>query len=129
MRKKKIALIGTTGLPARYGGFETLAHHLTLNLNSQFDFSVYCSDKYFGPKGERRTTFNGSKLIYLPLNANGYQSIIYDIISIIHALFYADVLLILGVSGSIILPVIKLFSFFILFKYQPQILIIRYIIV
>lgn len=110
MRNKKIALIGTTGLPAKYGGFETLAHHLTLNLNSQFDFSVYCSSKYFGPKGERKTTFNGSKLIYLPLNANGYQSIIYDFISIIHALIYADVLLILGISGSVILPIVKLFS-------------------
>lgn len=110
MKNKKIALIGTTGLPAKYGGFETLAHHLTIHLQSKLDFSVYCSDKYFAPKGERKTNFNGAKLIYLPFNANGYQSIIYDIISIIHALIYADVLLILGVSGSIILPVVKLFS-------------------
>ena len=110
MQKKKVAIVGTTGLPAKYGGFETLAHYLTANLNEKFDFTVYCSTKYFDSKGKRKTTFNGSQLCYLPLNANGYQSILYDIISIVHALFYADVILILGVSGSIILPVIKLFS-------------------
>ena len=110
MQKRKVAIVGTTGLPAKYGGFETLAHHLTKNLNEKFDFTVYCSNKYFDTRGKRRTTFNGSRLLYLPLNANGYQSIIYDVISILHALYYADVILILGVSGSIILPFVKLFS-------------------
>ncbi len=38
------------------------------------------------------------------------QSVIYDIRSIFHALKYADVILILGVSGCVILPFIKLFS-------------------
>ena len=28
----KIAIIGTVGLPAKYGGFETLAEHLVSNL-------------------------------------------------------------------------------------------------
>lgn len=107
---KKLAIIGTTGLPAKYGGFETLTNYLTVHLNNKFDTSVYCSSKYFAAKGQRRKQYNGAKLIYLPLNANGYQSIIYDVISIIHALFYADVLLLLGVSGAIILPFVKLFS-------------------
>ncbi|MEP7263834.1 MAG: DUF1972 domain-containing protein [Bacteroidota bacterium] len=107
---KKLAIIGTTGLPAKYGGFETLTNYLTVHLNNKFDTSVYCSSKYFAAKGQRRKECNGAKLIYLPLNANGYQSIIYDVISIIHALFYADVLLLLGVSGAIILPFVKLFS-------------------
>ncbi len=107
---KKLAIVGTTGLPAKYGGFETLTNYLTIHLNSKFDISVYCSSKYFAAKGQRRRECNGAKLIYFPLNANGYQSIIYDVVSIIHALFYADVILLLGVSGAIILPFVKLFS-------------------
>lgn len=110
MRKLKVAVIGTTGLPAKYGGFETLAHHLVNHLNGEHDMTVYCSDKYFANRYQRLKKFNGAKLVYLPFNANGYQSIIYDFISIIHALFYADALLILGVSGTILLPFIKLFS-------------------
>jgi glycosyltransferase involved in cell wall biosynthesis len=107
---KKLAIVGTTGLPAKYGGFETLTNYLTIHLNSKFDISVYCSSKYFAKKGQRKKECNGAKLIYFPLNANGYQSIIYDTVSILHALFYADVILLLGVSGAIILPFVKLFS-------------------
>lgn len=106
---KKVAIIGTAGIPARYGGFETLAHHLVENLNTKFDFTVYCSNKFYKPE-ERKSHFNGARLIYLPLNANGLQSIFYDIWSIIHALFYADSLIVLGVSGCIMLPFIKLFT-------------------
>ena len=106
-KKKKVAIIGTAGVPSRYGGFETLAHHLVKNLNDTFDLSVYCS-KVIYKSEERITYWNGARLIYLPFSANGIQSIIYDIISMIHALFFADVLVVLGVSGGIFVPVIKL---------------------
>lgn len=110
MMKRRVAIIGTTGLPARYGGFETLAHHLVDQLNSNYDLTVYCSNKYFARRGERCSVYNGAKLVYLPLNANGYQSIPYDIISILHAINKNDVLLLLGVSGAILLPFLKLFT-------------------
>ena len=105
--KKKVAIIGTAGVPSRYGGFETLAHHLVKKLNDTFDLSVYCS-KVIYKREERIKNWNGARLIYLPFSANGIQSIIYDIISMIHALFFADVLIVLGVSGGIFIPVIKL---------------------
>lgn len=106
---KKVAIIGTVGIPAKYGGFETLVHHLTKNLRSQFDFTVYCSSAAYSPK-ERETSCNGSKLVYIPLKANGFQSILYDMISIFHALFYSEVLLILGVSGAVCFPLIRWFT-------------------
>lgn len=106
---KKIAIIGTAGVPARYGGFETLAHHLVSQLAVQFELSVYCSTKFYA-RHERSNTWKGARLIYVPLNANGLQSIPYDILSILHALLYADTLLVLGVSGCILLPFIKLFT-------------------
>lgn len=106
---KKVAIIGTAGVPARYGGFETLVHQLVTHLNRSFKLSIYCSNKYY-PKEERKKYWNNARLHHLPFNANGGQSIIYDIISIIHALFYADVLLILGVSGGILIPFVKLFT-------------------
>jgi len=106
---KKVAIIGSTGVPAKYGGFETLAHQLVNNLSDKSELSVYCSTKLY-PKEEQMETYNGAKLHYVPLSGNGWQSIFYDIISIIHALSYANVLLILGVPGAIILPFVKLFS-------------------
>lgn len=109
MKKKKIAIIGTVGVPGKYGGFETLAHNLVIQLRNQFLISVYCSAVFY-PKQERIKYWNGARLFYIPLKANGIQSILYDIISIIHACKFADTLLILGVSGGIILPFVRIFT-------------------
>jgi len=107
--KKNIAIIGTVGLPANYGGFETLTAHLVDHLSNDYDLTVYCSGKTYQKK-ERRTNYKGARLKYIPLKANGIQSLLYDAISIIHALFYADILLILGVAGAWMLPFIKKFT-------------------
>lgn len=106
--KKKLAIIGTVGVPARYGGFETLAHQLVENLNETYDITVYNSTKHYSAK-ERVKEWNGAKIKYIPLSANGFSSIFYDMISMIHAVLFCDVLLILGVSGCMFLPFVKLF--------------------
>ncbi|NQY28668.1 MAG: DUF1972 domain-containing protein [Flavobacteriaceae bacterium] len=107
--KKKIAIIGTVGLPANYGGFETLTAHLVDHLSDDYDLTVYCSGKTYSKK-ERHTNYKGAHLKYIPLKANGIQSLLYDALSIIHSLFYADILLILGVAGAWMLPFIKKFT-------------------
>jgi len=104
--KNKVAIIGTNGLPANYGGWETLVDHLTSSLKNDVSFIVYCSSKSYDKK---ISEYNGAKLSYIPIQANGIQSILYDIVSMVHSLFIADTLLILGVSGCIFLPVIRLF--------------------
>ena len=105
----RLAIIGTAGVPAKYGGFETLAEQLVLQWQDQFDLTVYNSTHYYRPE-ERRPTWEGAKIVYVPIKPNGLQSILYDIWSMIHALLHSDVLLVLGVSGCIFLPFLKLFS-------------------
>jgi len=105
----KLGIIGSVGVPARYGGFETLVHYLVPNLRKRFDLTIYCSGKAY-KKEERLSNWMGAKLHYIPLQANGIQSILYDVWSIIHAIRNCDVLLILGVSGCLFLPIMKLFS-------------------
>lgn len=109
IKKKKLSVIGTVGLPANYGGFETLADHIVRNLGDDYDITVYCSKKKYS-KENRPSKYLNARLKYLPFDANGVQSIIYDSISIIHSLFFADVLLVLGVAGSWILPFVRLFT-------------------
>lgn len=106
---KRVAIIGTAGVPGKYGGFETLAHHLVQHISDDYQLSVYCSKVYYS-KEERVKHWNNAKLHYLPFNANGAQSIIYDIVSMIHAIFCNDVLLVLGVSGGIFLPFVRVFT-------------------
>lgn len=104
---KKISIIGTVGIPAKYGGFETLTEYLTKHLNYQYDITVFCSSKTYENKPN---TYNNCKLEYINLNANGAQSIPYDIISLCKSLKFADTILILGVSGCIALPILRLFN-------------------
>lgn len=107
MNKKTVAIIGTNGLPARYGGWDHLLMRLTEDLQDQFSFTVYTSS-HNAVKG--LSEYNGAKIKVINLKANGIQSVPYDIISMVHAVFRYDVLLILGTSGCIFLPVIRWFG-------------------
>lgn len=103
---KKIAIVGTAGIPACYGGFETLAENLIKYSTDNCKYTVYCSGKIYS---ERKESYNGACLQYINLNANGIESIPYDIISLLKSRKF-DIILILGVSGCIILPLLKLFT-------------------
>lgn len=105
----KIAIIGTVGVPACYGGYETLVENLLdYKQNYELQYQVYCSTKVY--KNNRPKEYKGAILKYIPFNANGAQAPIYDTLSLIHAYFTCDQILSLGTVGSFILPFIKLFS-------------------
>jgi glycosyltransferase involved in cell wall biosynthesis len=105
---KKIAIVGTVGLPACYGGFESLVDNITKHKSKSISYEVFCSSKSYP---EKQKTCNDAKLIYIPLSANGIQSVPYDIWSLIKCLqTKPDVTLILGVSGCLFLPIYRLLS-------------------
>ena len=51
----KLAVIGSVGVPAKYGGFETLVHFLVQNLHERLDLTVYCSEHNYAK--EERVTY------------------------------------------------------------------------
>jgi glycosyltransferase involved in cell wall biosynthesis len=104
--KKTIAIIGTNGLPGRYGGWDQLMNNITITLRDDFDFVVYTSS--YNPDSHLKVV-NGAQLKIINLKANGAQSVPYDILSMVHAVFRYDILLVLGTSGCTFLPFIKLF--------------------
>ena len=106
---KRIGIVGTVGVPAKYGGFETLVHHLVLNWKGHIETTVYCSAKAY-TREEQVNDWEGANIEYIPLKANGAQSILYDLISIWRAIRSCDVVLILGVSGCLFLPIFKMIS-------------------
>lgn len=104
---KKVAIIGTQGIPANYGGFETLVENIIGdNCSGDIQYTVFCSSKDMPSKIKEH---KGARLKYVPLRANGVQSIPYDILSMMRSICGYDTILILGVSGCIFLPVFKLF--------------------
>lgn len=105
---KQVAIIGTQGVPARYGGFESLVENIIgENCPADIRYTVFCSSKDLS---SRNSSYKGCSLKYIPLHANGSQSIPYDIISLCKAIRGYDVVLVLGVSGCSFLPIFRLFS-------------------
>ena len=43
----KISIIGTVGLPACYGGFETLVENLVGGADNKRNITIYCSSKSY----------------------------------------------------------------------------------
>lgn len=107
---KKIAILGTVGIPAAYGGFETLVENLVIYAEDNLidvEITVFCS----GKSDSSPQKFNGANLHYINLDANGASSIAYDTFSLIKSIYYRfDEVLLLGVSGAIFLPFVRLFS-------------------
>ncbi|WP_432453568.1 DUF1972 domain-containing protein [Agarivorans sp. QJM3NY_29] len=105
---KTICVIGTVGIPACYGGFESLVENLVDNASEKIKYSVFCSSDNYA---EKIKNHNGANLIYIPIKANGVQSVAYDIWSLIKCLkIRPDIVLILGVSGCIFLPIFSKLS-------------------
>lgn len=104
----KIAIIGTQGVPAKYGGFESLVDNLLgENCPPNMEYTVFCSGV---DMTEHLPAYKGAKLKYVPLKANGIQSVPYDIISLCRCLSGYDAILMLGVSGCLFLPLFRLIS-------------------
>jgi len=87
----RIALLGTRGVPARYGGFETFAEELSRRLVARgHQVCVYCRMRYEG--GNR---YLGIELRYLPTIRHKYfDTIVHTLLSTLHLLIHrADVAL------------------------------------
>src|SRR5260370_28239683 len=80
----RIAILGTRGIPAKYGGFETFAEHLSTRLAARgHDVTVYCRAHYVSP---RELEFQGVKLKVLPTIPHKYfDTIVHTFLSALHA--------------------------------------------
>ncbi len=106
--RTNLHIIGCTGIPARYGGFETFAEQISKLLIDFANITVYC-DRRFYRKNERSKSWNLVNREFLLLPANGGFSIFYDLLCILRGLKTADSILILGVGAGMWMPFIAPF--------------------
>jgi rhamnosyltransferase len=99
---KKISIIGSRGIPANYGGFETFAEQLSIRL-AQKNYYVIVGCEF---SDEKINTYKGVKLKYFPIRSpNNYiirklYEIFYDIYFMIDLSFSSDYMYLLGVGTS-----------------------------
>jgi glycosyltransferase involved in cell wall biosynthesis len=79
-----IAILGTRGIPASYGGFETFAEQLSTRLVARgHDVTVYCRAHYVSP---RRIEYKGVRLRVLPTLAHKYtDTVVHTFLSALDA--------------------------------------------
>lgn len=77
-RKPAILLLGTRGIPAAHGGFETFVGYLAPYLVERgWDVTVYCQDE--GEEPIWNDTYRGVTRIHVPVRGNGTRStIVFD---------------------------------------------------
>ncbi len=100
-----VAIIGTQGIPASYGGFESLVENMVGgNCPPDIAYTVFCSSS---DMDSHYSEYKGAHLKYVRLHANGMDSIPYDMVSMCRAISGYDVILVLGVSGCMFMPVLR----------------------
>ena len=102
----KIAILGTRGIPANYGGFETFAERISAILADRgHDVTVYCRSHHVD---KNLKSFNGVKLVVLPTLKHKYlDTIVHTFLSAINAVFKRfDVVLICNAANSIFIPIL-----------------------
>jgi glycosyltransferase involved in cell wall biosynthesis len=79
----RIAILGTRGIPAQYGGFETFAEELGTRLVERgHEVTVYCR---ISP-GPRPTRHRGMRLVHLPaIRTKSAETLSHTLLSAIHA--------------------------------------------
>ena len=104
----RIAILGTRGIPASYGGFETFAEHLARRLVLRgHDVTVYCRAHYVSP---RQLKYHGVKLKVLPTIRHKYfDTVIHTFLSAIHAVSKRfDAALICNCANAPFAPILRL---------------------
>ncbi|QGG80630.1 DUF1972 domain-containing protein [Litorivicinus lipolyticus] len=103
--KKRVAIVGANGVPASYGGWDQLVEHFTRLKDPNFEFVVYCT---YLTNDSDNSSHNNAHVRVIRLDANGWQSIPYDIVSLYHAWRECDAAIMLGTSGALALPIFRL---------------------
>jgi glycosyltransferase involved in cell wall biosynthesis len=94
----KVAILGTRGIPARYGGFETFAEKLAVGLVADgVDVTVFCEA---GNESEP-DVYHGVKLRYISVPSIGpLQTVLFDLLSLWSARKGYDVVYMLGYGAA-----------------------------
>jgi glycosyltransferase involved in cell wall biosynthesis len=105
----RVAMIGTRGVPAAYGGFETAVDEIGRRMAADgVDVTVYCRTRKGAP---RPAEYAGMRLVHLPaLHSKTLETLSHTGLSVLHALFRRryDAAFVFNAANSPFLPVLRL---------------------
>lgn len=102
----RIAMIGTRGVPAQYGGFETAVEEIGSRLATEgHEVVVYCRNV-----GQTKTEYRGMRLINLPaLRRRTLETLSHTILSVLHQCMRpCDAAIVFNAANSPTVPLLRL---------------------
>ena len=102
----RIALVGTRGVPARYGGFETAVEEVGARLASAgHEVTVYCRNP-----GQQQNRHRGMRLVNLPaVRVKSAETLSHTALSVAHlCLRPPDVAILFNAANAPFLPVLRM---------------------
>jgi glycosyltransferase involved in cell wall biosynthesis len=106
----RIALIGTRGVPAHYGGFETCVEEVGSRLAARgHDVVVYCRPPYDLDDWSPLTEFRGMQLVQLPIvRRRSIETLCHTALSVVHpTLGSCDAAIVFNAANAPLLPVVR----------------------
>ena len=106
--KPVLRILGTRGVPAAHGGFETFAEKLALHLVAQgWRVVVYCQDDGTGPMLE--DSWQGVERVRFPVASSGPKgTIVFDWLATAHAARHTDLCLTLGYNTALFCALLRI---------------------
>lgn len=107
MRRPSVALIGSRGIPARYGGYETLMEELAVRLLDRgFQVTVYCRS-HSTPR--TLTSYRGVGLVVLPtVPTKHLDTPVHTLLSCLHAAAVGyDAALVVNSANALFVPLLR----------------------
>lgn len=104
----RLALLGSRGIPGRYGGYETLLEAIAVRLHEMgHEVTVYCRSHY---TPSRQRVFQGVRLVVLPTIRTKYlDTPVHTFLSCCHLFFRRfDAALLVNSANAIFLPLLRL---------------------
>ena len=103
---KKIAIIGSHGLYASYGGWDQLVNNLAEKKSKDIEYLIYNSKDTPIQKHELKNVIVKKSFF----KASGFQGLFFDFFTILDCIWRVDTILFLGVQGFPIVPFLLIFK-------------------
>jgi glycosyltransferase involved in cell wall biosynthesis len=103
----KLAILGTRGVPANYGGFETLAEELGRRLADRgHEVTVYGRRGFVDPALD---SYRGMQLVVLPsIRTKHLETVTHTFVSALHAVFARyDAVLLCNAANALFIPILR----------------------
>ena len=107
-QRPSLFILGTRGVPAAHGGFETFAERFALHMVGQgWDVTVYCQADA-GPKGPVEDVWRGVRRITFSADGGALGTMAFDWMCVRHALDQRGVMLVLGYNTALFSALLRL---------------------